>query len=282
MRFLIIALTLITALASTPVMAAQKLESSDDRIKTLVYDPSEVYRVVSRAGFQTSIEFSNDETIDTISIGDSIGWQLTPAGKRLFIKPLHKSGITNLSVITTRRSYQFELVATSSTNLNSSHSYVVKFYYPEQGSFSSNSIAPSIMPQEQTRNDMRPVSATPIPQMPAPYVPPAPMVSAPLPGEMGTSPFATGGVMNYNYTMTGPDALAPLKIYDNGRSTYFQMGSAATNPNFSVIGADGSSYPLSVRNENGMAVVDVVAPKISIKQGSDTVTVYNESKSMGR
>lgn len=271
-----------TTLVSTPVLAAQKLESSDDRIKTLVYDPSEVYRIVTRAGFQTAIEFNIDESIDTISIGDSIGWQLTPAGKRLFIKPLHKSGITNLSVITTRRSYQFELVATSSTSLSSTNAYVIKFYYPEAGSLASTGYSPTIMPQEQTRANMRPVSQTAIPQIPQPVLAPQPVVQpTQLPGDNGRSPFTTGGMLNYNYTMTGPDKIAPVKIFDNGKSTFFQFGNLGAAPQIAVIGSDGQEFPLSSRSENGMVVVDAVAPKLSIKSGNDTVTVYNESKKAG-
>lgn len=282
MRFLIIALTLMATLASTPVLAAQKLESTDDRIKTLVFDPSEVYRVVTRAGFQTTIEFNTDESIDTISIGDSIGWQLTPSGKRLFVKPLHKSGITNLSVITSRRSYQFELVATSSTSLSSTNAYVIKFYYPESTGYVSQGFAPAIMPQEQTRANIRPVSPTAIPQLPQPVLAPQPVIQpAQLPGDNGRSPFTTGGNLNYNYTMTGPDSVAPVKIFDNGRSTFFQFGNTGAAPRISVIGTDGQEFPLSQRSENGMVVVDAVAPKMNIRSGKDTVTVYNESKPAG-
>jgi type IV secretion system protein VirB9 len=276
MRLLITTLTLAILLSAPQVMAAQKLESTDDRIKTLVYDSSEVFRVVSRAGFQTTIEFNNDETIDTISIGDSIGWQLTPAGKRLFIKPLHKSGITNLSVITNRRSYQFELLATSSTNLSSSHSYVVKFYYPESASLGS-----SYQDIDRTRGSLRPVGETAIPRLPMPYIPPAPLVSSPLPGEnAAAAPFQQVSY-NYNYTMTGPDKIAPVKIYDNGRSTFFQFPNSSVNPQVSVIGANGAEYRLTPRSEGGMVVVDAVAPKMVLKQGSDTVYVYNESKPAG-
>ena len=275
MRLLIATMTLAILLSAPQAIAAQKLEATDDRIKTLVYDSSEVFRIVSRAGFQTTLEFNNDETIDTISIGDSIGWQLTPAGRRLFIKPLHKSGITNLSVITNRRSYQFELLATSSASLNSSHSYVVKFYYPD--SVQNN----AYQEIDRTRGSLRPVGDTVIPQLPAPVVAPAPLVAGPMPGEASAAtPFQTSSY-NYNYTMTGPEAVAPVKIYDNGKSTFFQFNNAAAKPQVFVIGANGTEYSLNPRSEGGMVVVDAVAPKMALKQGKDTVYVYNESKPAG-
>ena len=275
---LLLAILVAAMTASTTVaaQAAQKLVSNDDRIKTLVYDPAEVFRIVSRAGFQTTLEFNNDENIETISIGDSIGWQLTPAGRRVFIKPIQKSGITNLSVITNRRSYQFELVATSSSNMNTSHSYVVKFYYPDMGMVSGMADAP--VQEDRSRGQLRPVSDNNvIPTIPAPYVPPAPAISSPLPGDM-MSPFQAAPVLNYNYTMSGPDSIAPLKIYDNGRSVYFQFGPGATAPQIFSVGYDGQEYPLTVRTENGMAVVDTISPKYGIRQGGDTVYVYNENQ----
>jgi type IV secretion system protein VirB9 len=155
---------------------------TDERVKTFVFDSSEIYRVNTRSGFQTTIEFNQDETIDTMSIGNSIGWQLTPAGRRLFIKPLHKTGITNLSVITNRRTYQFELISVSSDSMTSSHAYVVRFYYPDQGSNYSYT------PEDRTRGSTRPVSQTAIPnldQMMAPPVimqQPVPKMYNPLPG----------------------------------------------------------------------------------------------------
>jgi type IV secretion system protein VirB9 len=283
MRFLVISILALMLIAPNAI-AAQKLASSDDRIKTLVYDSSEVFRVVTRSGFQTTIEFKDDETIDTISIGDSIGWQLVPAGKRLFVKPLHKSGITNLSVITNRRSYQFELVATSSTSLNSNNSYVVKFYYPS----SAPQTAPvrQIMPEEQTRGYLRPVSETQIPQIPAPAPAvrsaPLPSLTMPLPGESPIQAAAVAPaapVMNYSYTLSGPNNLAPVRVFDNGRSTYFQFGPSVTKkPQIAVVGADGKEYPLTIRVERNLAVVDAIAPKISIRSGNDTVYVYNETQ----
>src|SRR5476651_593044 len=102
--FFAVALTL----SSNAAMAAKTTED-DARIKTLVYNDSEVFRIQMQSGFQTDIELNADESIDTLSIGDSIGWQVTPALHRIFIKPLQKTGITNLSVITNRRTYQFEL-----------------------------------------------------------------------------------------------------------------------------------------------------------------------------
>jgi type IV secretory pathway VirB9-like protein len=39
-----------------------------------------------------NIEFAEREEIQTLSIGDQIGWQVVPAGRYLFIKAMQKIG----------------------------------------------------------------------------------------------------------------------------------------------------------------------------------------------
>jgi type IV secretion system protein VirB9 len=82
--------------------------STDARIKTIQYSPNEVYKFVGHYGYQSSIEFGADEQIMTISIGDSVAWQLKPAGSRLFIKPVEQDALTNMTIITNTHTYNFK------------------------------------------------------------------------------------------------------------------------------------------------------------------------------
>jgi len=76
-------------LLTSAVLAEDTLRPgpSDSRVLLATYRDSEVYKVVATYGFQTTIEFSDKETVETISIGDSIAWQVVPAGHRVFLKP---------------------------------------------------------------------------------------------------------------------------------------------------------------------------------------------------
>lgn len=85
--------------------------TTDSRIKTYVYSPNEVYLLVLHFGFQSSIEFGKNEAIETITLGDSYAWKITPLGNRLFIKPMERDIRTNMTVITNRQTYQFDIVA---------------------------------------------------------------------------------------------------------------------------------------------------------------------------
>ena len=293
---------------SVSAAQAATAKEGDARIKTLVYNDNEVFRIMLRNGFQTDVELSQDETIDTLSIGDSIGWQITPASHRIFIKPLQRTGITNLSVITNKRTYQFELVATNPVANTPDHAYVVKFYYPE-----GQDAAPQI---DRTRGSTRPISATAIPEFSTATPPPpaAPIMPAAMPGDTSpsviapvapsqampsmmpvpptTTPMAMPGDIktsaantegyNFNYTLSGPEETAPVRIYDDGKSTYFQFktptaGAAMT---FAKILPDGSEFPvLAHANADGKMVVDQVAGKFTIRDGTNLVCVFNEQQS---
>ncbi len=109
--------------------------TTDNRIKTYVYNENEVYPLVIFYGYQTSIEFAVGEELSTISIGDSYSWSINPIGNRIFIKPLEENMHTNMTILTNKRSYQFDLFSKKSDgDFDKELVYVMRFYYPEQTS----------------------------------------------------------------------------------------------------------------------------------------------------
>ncbi len=216
---------------------------TDSRIKTFVYNEYDVYNIYTLYGYQTSLEFGHDEEIVTISVGDRISWQIVPVGYRLFIRPMEEDAHTNMTVITTERAYQFDLSSSKSSKLqpNEELSYVVRFYYPD----------------EDERLDFAP-----------PPVRPQEMMQAAEPVQAS---------YNYEYTYTGPDKLAPLKIYDDGRDTFLQMPEGL-EPNVFAVGPDGKEYPAHASWGPGkMLIVNSVSPKIILRYGgTDLVCIYNE------
>jgi type IV secretion system protein VirB9 len=117
------------SLSSAPVQAAKSPHSlvTDDRIKQALYNPNQVYEIVGTYSYQTSIEFANDETVQVVTLGDSIAWQTVPYRNRLFLKPVEPNAATNLTVITDRRTYYFRL---TSSNNPASMTFLVRFVYP--------------------------------------------------------------------------------------------------------------------------------------------------------
>ncbi len=103
----------------------------DTHIQSVLYSPDEVIRLQGALGWQIMLEFSPDERIENVSIGDSTAWQVTPnkRARNLFLKPLKKNATTNMTVVTDRRRYAFSL-ETTPRRLNTP--WVVKFDYPQE------------------------------------------------------------------------------------------------------------------------------------------------------
>ena len=116
------------ALAGAAPAAAQ---NTDAHIQTVAYDPGRVIRVTGAVGWQIMIEFAEDERIENVSIGDSTAWQITPnkRARMLFARPLSRKASTNLTVLTTRRPYLFDL---SVGPRQASTPWIVRFAYPDQ------------------------------------------------------------------------------------------------------------------------------------------------------
>lgn len=112
------------------IVAAPVPIVTDSRIRTYVYNENEVFKLITEYGYQSSIEFGEEEQIHTISMGDVSGFKVQPSGNRLFIRALQTDKHTNMTVITTERVYQLEL--SSAVESDSDIIYVMRFYYPEE------------------------------------------------------------------------------------------------------------------------------------------------------
>ena len=126
-RILFVIIMLFTSVANASMYddSDELSLTTDSRIKTYIYNPNEVYLLVLHYGFQSHIEFAKNETIETITLGESFAWKLTPLGNKLFIKPMEKNIRTNMTIITNKRTYQFDIVSKDLV-------YVVRFQYPKK------------------------------------------------------------------------------------------------------------------------------------------------------
>ncbi|HZW61282.1 MAG TPA: TrbG/VirB9 family P-type conjugative transfer protein [Candidatus Babeliales bacterium] len=121
----------ITANASTTTFAAivPRGVAADHRVKVVQYDPNNVVVLNGRYGYQTQITFATNESIQSVSIGDSMAWQAVPVANNLFIKPVVESS-TNMTVLTNTNSYNFQL---DSTSPGVTPTYKLQFTYLEGG-----------------------------------------------------------------------------------------------------------------------------------------------------
>jgi type IV secretion system protein VirB9 len=123
-------LGLLALIAAVPASAQLRPApgTGDPRIQTVMYDPDQVVQLQVSIGYQLAVEFAPDERIETVAVGDSGAWQVTPnkRGDRLFIRPAQGGVTTNMTVVTDARAYNFEL----SSGYGGPQAFTVRFQYP--------------------------------------------------------------------------------------------------------------------------------------------------------
>ena len=247
-----------TAPTITPV-------TTDSRIRTLVYNANEVYQLKFHYGYQSYIEFSSDEDIEMISIGESFAWRLTPAGRRLFVRPLEIGAHTNMTIITNKRTYQFDIASAEyDGRADEQLVYVVRFYYPELA-------VPLPIPPQLSQ---------PNPGFKSPAHPEVKKTIAPqfidqkLKGVLDTD----GKNLNFRYSITGrSNKITPLKVFDDGRETFFQFkDDNLVVPNISTVSVAGLETPLGYVVRDGFIVVETTAPQFTLRLGSELLCIFNE------
>jgi type IV secretion system protein VirB9 len=291
----------------------------DSRIKMILYDESDVYTITTRYGYQTNVVFSAQEEIQLISVGDRSLWQIIPSGNRMFIRPMEEDVITNMTVITNKHSYQFDLKSLPADK--SGNIYVAKFVYDNNKKAGPiiDSLLPSSMipPERSTAPSAMPTSSpfgvgpsipsaqavaqpsapaqqpilTPEPTMASAAMQPMPSAAypqaSPAPSVVQSSAPALSPAVsgtNYSYTYAGPDEMAPLQVYDDGRATYLKYRDVKKlPPNVYVVDKTGKENPVSYTVKGDYMVVDVVAGELALR-GSDSLSavhVFNEMLNPG-
>lgn len=214
----------------------------DSRIRVMVYSPHDVFKFTGYYGYQATIELAKDEEIVSISMGDTTSWQIVPAGFRIFIKPMESDATTNMTLITNKRTYFFELHAEDAQDISDPDLvFNVKFLYPDENSdgglkkYTADSSAPDLSHPEK---------------------------------------------YNFNYAISGNDEIAPIKVFDDGEFTYLQFHDK--NAEMPAIFAVDEELHESMVNSRvspttpGLIIVEQVFPKLSARLGKKVVCIFNE------
>ena len=103
--------------------------AGDPRLQIVDYDANQVVQIQAAPGYQVTLQFGADETIENVAVGDSAAWQVSANrnGGHLYIKPLQLVP-TNMTVVTNVRVYAFDLVPLPGPTPDMA--YTVRFQYP--------------------------------------------------------------------------------------------------------------------------------------------------------
>jgi len=231
-----LALSLVLPLAVTPAHA-------DPRLQEVMYDELEVFTLPGRVNVQASIIFGEDETIENVAIGNSQTWQVTPNKRAniLFVKPLEPRAATNLTVVTSKRTYLFDLVASPSAK----PLYVLRFDYP-------------VDPEEEARKAELAQAATEEPAQPA-------------------DPFSSVNPADLNFAWSGEGEanLLPDRTFDDGEATFLTWPDGRDVPAILVTNTKGDEGPVNYTVRGDTIVIDGVPRSIILRSGEDSATLVN-------
>lgn len=230
--------TVTTLPAPAHALREGKPISTDRRLHTIVYSDNEVYKFTGHYDYQSVIEFEEGEEIVTVSMGNSVTWQLVPSANRLFLKPVQEDAMTNMTIITNKRTYNFELHADTAESINDPDLvFVMRFVYGRNSGIAVNTFMDSV---------------------PDPLLEPE--------------------KYNFNYSLTGVEQISPIRIFDDGEFTYFEFRDKnADVPAFFMVHSDGSESLINFRTRGNYIVVERVAAQFTLRNGKDIVCVFNNN-----
>jgi type IV secretion system protein VirB9 len=226
------------------MVTSAAVSAQDTRIVEKFYDAGKVVRIEGKTKVQATIQFAEDEHIENVAIGDSEAWQVTPNKRAnlLFVKPLAATASTNMTVVTDRRTYLFDLVASGSAK----PLYVLKFTYPEE-----------------------PKAATPA--MAGPGAPTAEELAAAESPPVVTDP----AELNFAWNGTGDRKLLPARTYDDGSATFLAWPAGSPVPAILIKDEKGTEGPVNFTVRGDVIVVDGVPREIVLRSGKQAATLLN-------
>ncbi len=213
-------------------------EGGDARIRTTVYAADEVYRLQGYVGFQIDLEFEAGESFVGLGAGDVESLAFASQDNHLFLKPRAAGVDTNLTVLTNRRSYHFEYLASARRPQGTPGDavYVLRFVYPVSA---GTAVAPGSVE--------RPLSQAP-----------------------ATRPH------NLEYGYCGSAGLKPAAAWDDGIQTHLRFGARQELPALFVHNDDGSESLLNFTIDNGEVVVHRVARRLIVRRGQLVGCIVNQ------
>jgi type IV secretion system protein VirB9 len=213
--------------------------AADTRIRVQAYDPNQIVRIIGKAGIQSTIEFGDDERIENVAVGDSAAWQITPNHRAslLFVKPLTAHSRTNMTVVTDRRTYMFDLVA---GDKSSAPLYAMKFSYPNE----------------------KPVEVAKATTQVAVATPPAP------------TPAMVAAKLHFDWNTKGNGKLLPTRVFDDGSALFLAWSHDTPLPAILTMSEDRKEGPLNYRMDGDYIVIAPIPQNVVLRYGNKTAALW--------
>jgi type IV secretion system protein VirB9 len=222
----------------TLLACSASAQGPDSRIRTLAYDPDAIVKILGKAGIQSTIEFADDERIENVAVGDSSAWQITPNRRAslLFVKPLTSHSRTNMTVVTDRRTYMFDLVSGEKA---AAPIYALKFSYPNEKRIDTSKPvqqATAISPQQQA--------------------------------------VMTAERLHFDWNKKGNGKLLPTRVFDDGASVYLAWDKETPLPAILTLSEDRKEGPVNYRMSGEYIVVSPIPQNLVLRYGKTSAVLW--------
>ena len=195
-------------------------------------------------------------------MGTPSPWQLIPTGNRIFLKPIEDDASTNMTVVTNKRMYFFEMHAEEAFGLEDENlNFVVKFIYPE------DITTYNVIGDSQSNVNVPKIAKTPD------------FEKKEIAGLFKGNAFEEDIVRyNFKYSISGPsNDIEPLLIFDDMRFTYFKFKDLnAELPAIFLVDKRGNEGLINYRMLGDYLVVERVAKQFTLRHGGDVLCIFND------
>lgn len=222
----------------------------ENRIHRYTYSPEIIFRVLSVPTLHVHIELGEDEGLkENPVIGDSTQWRVSGGPRNLYVKPVRENIATSMTVVTNKRTYQFQLISGVS---NSNVYQKVSFDYPDRDAeikLTQDMAFASASAERDRLNS----------QIVAPSVDPA--------------------SLNFAYNIEGDASFRPTAVYTDGKFTYLRMPTTQDSPALFLMDDAGNPSLINYKVKENMIVVERVAKNLLLKLGKAEVKVSQQAPS---
>ena len=213
--------------------------SVDTRVRVVPYKVDEVYRLRGYVGYEIDLQFEPGETFNGLGAGDLEGLSFVGQDNHLFIKPKAARIATNLTVLTSRRQYQFDYSVLSRLRGADPDEvvYSLRFIYPNAGARADEA---------------------------------AGVVDSTLEAAAHNRP------RNMDYWYCGPPSLRPIAASDDGVHTRLRFSARAELPAVFVRNDDGSESLVNSSMKDGDVLIHRVAKQYLVRRGRLVGCIVNK------
>ena len=213
----------------------------DPRIRTVVYERDQVYRLYGFVGYELDLVFGAHEKFLGLSAGDPEDLIYSAHGHVLTLRPKALSVHTNITVTTSLHRYYFDYSARRGPPHDGVHvMYAVRFIYPGM-----------------------------------PAVARAPTVTERVNAALKRAEHAPS--VNRDYWYCGSPALRPVAASDNGIETRLTFGARRALPAVFVLNADGAESLVNFSMHQGTMVIERIAHRFVLRRGKLVGYIVNKA-----